>query len=292
MGGRAPVDYSETRSALSHSARCRATRGRLSSGLESGVAETSRPPSSASTARRLGAGALIATPTYNESDNLEAFVRAVRDAAPGADVVIVDDASPDGTGTIADRLASEDPQVSVVHRSGKLGLGTAYVEAFSRGLQRDYGYFIEMDADQSHDPRYLPKFFQELEQGADVVIGSRNVSGGGIEGWGPARKILSKGGSLYARLVLGVRVRDLTAGYAAFTRRALEQIDLGSIESNGYSFQIEMKYRALRHGLTVVEVPIVFVDRRAGKSKLSGGVFAEAVGIVWKLRAQAVRGKL
>ena len=233
---------------------------------------------------------LIVTPTYNERDNLERFVASVRAAAPEADVLVVDDASPDGTGDIADALAARDPRVRVLHRAGKLGLGTAYVDAFRRGLDEGYERFFEMDADLSHDPRHLPAFFEALDAGAEVVVGSRNIPGGRVEGWGPGRHVLSKGGSLYSRVILGTPVRDLTTGYKAFTRRALESIDLASIHSNGYSFQIEMTFRALRRGLRVVEVPIVFVDRTAGRSKMSRRIFAEAIGVVWRLRWESLRG--
>ncbi len=233
---------------------------------------------------------LIVTPTYNERDNLERFVASVRAAAPEADVLVVDDASPDGTGDIADALAARDPRVRVLHRAGKLGLGTAYVDAFRRGLDEGYERFFEMDADLSHDPRHLPAFFEALDAGAEVVVGSRNIPGGRVEGWGPGRHVLSKGGSLYSRVILGTPVRDLTTGYKAFTRRALEAIDLASIHSNGYSFQIEMTFRALRRGLRVVEVPIVFVDRTAGRSKMSRRIFAEAIGVVWRLRWESLRG--
>ena len=235
---------------------------------------------------------LIATPTYNERDNLPVFVRSVRTALPDAHVVVVDDASPDGTGDVADELARTDDHVHVIHRAGKLGLGTAYVEAFQWGLAQGFERFFEMDADLSHDPRYLPDFVRALDDGADVVIGSRNVPGGGVEGWGLGRHVISKGGSLYSRTILGLSVRDLTSGYKAFSRRALEAVDLGSVRSNGYSFQIELTYRALQKGMRVAEVPIVFVDRRAGQSKMSRRIFAEAVGVVWKLRFDAVRGKL
>lgn len=235
---------------------------------------------------RLGEGALIVTPTYNERDNLAAFVEATLRVAPGAHILIVDDASPDGTGELADQLAADDPRIRVMHRAGKLGLGTAYVQAFAQGLREDYRTFFEMDADLSHDPVYLPAFFAALDRGADVAVGSRNVPGGGVEGWGLGRTVLSKGGSLYSRLILGVGVRDLTTGYKGFTRRALEVIDLPAVRSEGYSFQIETTYRAIRRGLAVAEVPIVFVDRRAGKSKMSRGIFMEAIGMVWKLRLQ------
>jgi dolichol-phosphate mannosyltransferase len=239
----------------------------------------------------LGEGALIVTPTYNERYNLPLFVRATLEVAPGAHVLVVDDASPDGTGDVADALAAEDPRISVMHRPGKLGLGTAYVAGFTQGLPEGYRTFFEMDADLSHDPGYLPAFFRAFAEGASVVVGSRNVDGGGVEGWGLGRHLLSKGGSLYSRLILGVGVHDLTTGFKAFTREALEAIDLPSIRSNGYSFQIETTYRALLAGLQVVEVPIVFVDRRAGESKMSRRIFAEAVVMVPKLRIAAERKK-
>lgn len=232
----------------------------------------------------LGEGALIVTPTYNERSNLPIFVRATLGVAPGAHLLIVDDASPDGTGAVADDLACQDERVRVLHRPAKLGLGTAYVEAFRRGLAEGYRYFIEMDADLSHDPSYLPAFFAAFERGADVVVGSRNIPGGGVEGWGLGRHVLSKGGSLYSRVVLGVEVRDLTTGFKAFRREVLECIDLPSVRSNGYSFQIEMTYRALVAGKRVEEVPIVFVDRRVGESKMNRRIFAEAVTMVWRLR--------
>jgi dolichol-phosphate mannosyltransferase len=235
---------------------------------------------------------LVVTPTYNEKDNLLRFLSGVRAALPGADVLVVDDNSPDGTGDIADTVAAADRQVRVVHRAGKLGLGTAYVEAFGQGLAEGYDRFFEMDADLSHDVRYLPDFVRALDEGFDVVIGSRNIPGGGVDGWGPARHLISKGGSLYSRVILGLAVRDLTSGYKAFSRRALESIDLRAVHSNGYSFQIEMTYRALRRGMQVKEVPIVFVDRTHGRSKMSRGVFLEAVGMVWKLRLDSLRGRL
>jgi dolichol-phosphate mannosyltransferase len=235
---------------------------------------------------------LVVTPTYNEKDNLERFVAAVREALPEADLLVVDDASPDGTGDIADALASRDPHVRVIHRSGKLGLGTAYVQAFTQGLAEGYERFFEMDADLSHDVRYLPDFVQALDEGYDVVIGSRNIPGGGVEGWGIGRHFISKGGSIYSRTILGLPVKDLTSGYKAFSRRALEAIPLGDVNSNGYSFQIEMTYRAVRKGMRVKEVPIVFVDRTAGRSKMSRRIFVEAIGMVWKLRFDGMRGRL
>jgi dolichol-phosphate mannosyltransferase len=235
---------------------------------------------------------LIVTPTYNERDNLVAFVEKVRESAPDAHLLIVDDNSPDGTGQLADEIAKRDDHVKVMHRAGKLGLGTAYLEAFERGLREGYEWFLEMDADLSHDSRYLPDFFRAAEDGADVVIGSRNIPGGAVEGWGLGRHVLSKGGSLYSRAILGVPIHDVTTGYRLFTRRALEAIDRTHVRSTGYSFQIEMIFRAIRKGLRVVEVPIVFVDRTVGKSKMSRKIFLEAVGVVWKLRFDAIRGSL
>ncbi|MDI1484590.1 polyprenol monophosphomannose synthase [Polyangium sp. y55x31] len=235
---------------------------------------------------------LVVTPTYNERDNLPRFVRSVLEVVPAAHVLVVDDASPDGTGAVADEFAAEDPRTSVLHRPGKLGLGTAYVDGFRRALDLGYDVVVEMDADLSHDPKYLPAFLQAIEEGADVVLGSRNVPGGGVVGWGPGRHVLSKGGSLYARSILGVPIRDLTTGFKAFTRRALLAIDIETLRSNGYSFQIETTYRALRKNLRVTEVPIVFVDRRAGHSKMSRSIFAEAVVEVWRLRFDAMTGKL
>jgi len=235
---------------------------------------------------------LVVTPTYNERDNLPRFVEAVRGALPDADVLVVDDSSPDGTGDLADTIAAKDAHVRVLHRGGKKGLGTAYVQAFTMGLAEGYDRFFEMDADLSHDVRYLPSFVRALDDGADLVIGSRNIPGGGVEGWGAGRHLMSKGGSLYSRTILGLPVRDLTSGYKAFSRRALQAIDLSAVHSNGYSFQIEMTYRVIRRGMRVVEVPIVFVDRTLGRSKMSRAIFAEAIAMVWKLRLDAMRGKL
>ena len=228
--------------------------------------------------------ALIVVPTYNERDNVEEVVARFLAAAPEAELLFVDDNSPDGTGELLDQLAAADPRVHVMHRAGKLGLGTAYLDGFRWGLARGFDYLLEMDADFSHDPQYLPELLRLAREGADVVIGSRYVEGGGTENWGVGRKLISRGGSLYARTVLGVKVRDVTAGFICWRRRALEAIDLDAIRSNGYSFQIEMKYRAIRAGLTVVETPIIFIDRRVGKSKMSRAIFLEALGMVWKLR--------
>lgn len=227
---------------------------------------------------------LIVTPTYNERDNLAAFVQSLHQVLPSADVLVVDDASPDGTGGLAEQMAAKDARLHVMHRAGKLGIGSAYLDGFAWALARDYEVVCQMDTDLSHDPRHLPAFLSALDAGADVVLGSRNVKGGKVEGWGLGRHVLSKGGSLYSRTILGLPIRDLTSGYKAFHRRALEKLALGTVHSEGYAFQIEMTYRAVQQGLKVVEAPIVFVDRRAGQSKMSRKIFWEAVLVVWKLR--------
>jgi dolichol-phosphate mannosyltransferase len=228
--------------------------------------------------------ALIVVPTYNERDNVRAIAGRLLAALPAAELLFVDDNSPDGTGALLDELAAAEPRLHVMHRAGKLGLGTAYVEGFGWGLARGYDYLIEMDADGSHDPRYLPPMVALAQDGADVVVGSRYVPGGGTENWGLGRKLLSRGGSLYARIVLGIDLRDVTAGFVCWRRAALEAIDLPTITSNGYSFQIEIKYRAIGKQLRVVETPILFVDRRVGQSKMSRAIVAEALIQVWRLR--------
>jgi dolichol-phosphate mannosyltransferase len=227
---------------------------------------------------------LVVIPTYNERENLPAILAAAKSHLPDAHFLIVDDGSPDGTGDLADALAREDDHVHALHRPGKLGLGTAYITGFRWALARDYEYVFEMDADFSHDPRYLPLLLDAARQGADVVVGSRYVSGGGTVNWGILRQVISRGGSLYARTILGVGVRDLTSGFICWRRGTLAAIGLDRIASNGYSFQIEMKYRALQAGFRLVEVPIVFVDRRVGASKMSRRIFVEALTRVWKMR--------
>ena len=230
------------------------------------------------------AKALIIVPTYNEAENVGGIADRLLAALPEANVLFVDDNSPDGTGALLDEMALANRRIHVMHRAGKLGLGTAYIEGFAWGLARDYAFLFEMDADGSHDPKYLPQMLALAEDGADVVVGSRNVPGGGTMNWGIGRKLLSKGGSFYARTILGIDVRDVTAGFVCWRRGVLEALDLTGIASNGYSFQIEMKYRALQQGFRIVETPIIFVDRRVGQSKMSRAIVAEALLKVWALR--------
>jgi len=227
---------------------------------------------------------LVIIPTYNERDNLPEVVAAVHLHLPEADILVVDDNSPDGTGQLADELSAKDPKVAVLHRAGKQGLGTAYVAGFRYALSKSYEFVFEMDCDFSHDPKYLPLLLGTAQSGADLVLGSRYVAGGGTANWGIGRKIVSRGGSLYARTILGVPVRDLTGGFKCFRRRVLQALDLDSVSAQGYGFQIEMTYRTLKQGFRVVEVPIVFVDRRVGQSKMSRRIFLEALTLVWRLR--------
>ncbi|MEO7669504.1 MAG: polyprenol monophosphomannose synthase [Polyangia bacterium] len=227
---------------------------------------------------------LIVIPTYNEREGLEAIIKAVRTAVPAATILVVDDASPDGTGALADTLAAGDPQVRVKHRAGKEGLGPAYIDAFLQALEEGWEYVVQMDADFSHDPGDVPRLLAQLDQGADVAVGSRYVAGGGTANWGLGRRLISHGGSLYARTILAVPVRDLTAGFKAWKAATLRTISSGEVRAKGYGFQIEMTYRALKAGARVVEVPIRFIDRRIGQSKMSRTIFAEALTIVWRLR--------
>jgi dolichol-phosphate mannosyltransferase len=224
--------------------------------------------------------AWLVLPTYNEAENLEPLVEAARaKLPPTAQVLIVDDGSPDGTGAIADRLAERHEKVQVLHRSRKEGLGPAYIAGFRQALAHGAGFVLEMDSDFSHDPAYLPRLLEAAKR-ADVVLGSRYVDGGGVSDWGSLRQAISRGGSAYARRVLGVEVRDLTGGFKCFRREVLEAIDLEGITTRGYAFQVEMTYRAIRAGFKVVEVPIVFRERRVGESKMDLSIAAEAV---WRL---------
>jgi dolichol-phosphate mannosyltransferase len=224
--------------------------------------------------------AWLVLPTYNEVENLEPLVEAARAKLPSsAQVLIVDDGSPDGTGELADGLAARHENVHVLHRPDKEGLGPAYVAGFRRAIERGAGLILEMDADFSHDPAYLPRLLDAAAR-ADVVLGSRYVPGGGVSDWGPLRRAISRGGSSYARRVLGLEVRDLTGGFKCFRREVLEALDLDEISTRGYAFQVEMTYRAIRAGFSVVEVPIIFRERRVGKSKMDPSIVAEAV---WRL---------
>jgi dolichol-phosphate mannosyltransferase len=228
--------------------------------------------------------AWLVLPTYNEAGNIEPFVAAARSKLPAsARVLIVDDNSPDGTGETADRLAEAHENVSVLHRQRKEGLGPAYLAGFRRALAGGAGLVLEMDSDFSHDPAYLPRLLEAAER-ADLVLGSRYVPGGGVSDWGPLRRAISRGGSAYARFVLGVEVRDLTGGFKCFRREVLEAIDLDSIQARGYAFQVEMTYRAIRAGFRVAEVPIVFRERRVGSSKMDSSIVAEAIWQVPRLR--------
>ena len=227
---------------------------------------------------------LIVIPTYNEVENLEPLTTRVLAAVPAdVEILVVDDGSPDGTGKLADRLASAQPRIHVLHRQGKLGLGTAYVRGFQWGLEQGFEAIIEMDADFSHDPKYLPIMLKTLEE-KDVAIGSRYVPGGGTVNWGLGRKILSRGGSIYSRLILGAPIRDFTGGFNGWRRKVLEGIDLPTVRSDGYSFQIELKFRAFRKGFSLQEFPIVFEDRKVGQSKMSRRIVFEALRKVWQFR--------
>ena len=236
--------------------------------------------------------AVVCLPTYKERDNLERMLRALGDVL-GADdrVLVIDDASPDGTGELADRLARELGTVDVLHRERKEGLGPAYIAGFRDALARGAELVLEMDCDFSHDPADCARLIDAASD-ADLVLGSRYVEGGGVENWSALRRFVSAGGSLYARVLLGIPIRDLTGGFKCFRRAALEAIDLDAVTSRGYAFQIEMTYRVLRAGLRVVEIPITFADREAGTSKMSKAIVAEAVWKVPALRARALARRL
>jgi dolichol-phosphate mannosyltransferase len=233
--------------------------------------------------------AVVCLPTYNERENLEPMVRALGDK--GVSVLVIDDNSPDGTGELADRLAAELDYVQVLHRERKEGLGPAYVAGFKHALAEGAELVLELDADFSHDPADVPRLIREASE-ADLVLGSRYVTGGSIRNWGRIRRFVSAGGSLYARLLLGVNVHDLTGGFKCFRRDVLETIDLDAIASQGYAFQIETTYRVLRAGYRVLEVPIAFTDRERGGSKMSRGIVVEAIWKVPALRLRALCGRL
>ena len=236
--------------------------------------------------------ALVIVPTYNERDNLPRLVPQILDQDRRLEVLIIDDASPDGTGEVADRLASESARVHTMHREGKLGLGTAYLAGFQWGLDREYDVLFEMDADFSHDPSHLPQFLDAIRE-FDVVLGSRYLHGRvTVINWPITRLILSYGANIYARVVTGLPVTDATGGFKCFRRNVLEAIDLDRVGSEGYSFQIEMSLRAWRGGFSIGEIPIVFADRDLGESKMSRRIIWEAVWRVWALRVADLFGRL
>jgi dolichol-phosphate mannosyltransferase len=221
-------------------------------------------------------GVLVIIPTYNESESLPGVIGRVRASVPDADILVADDNSPDGTGRLADGLAASDPHIHVLHRPGKEGLGQAYLAGFAWGLERGYDVLVEMDADGSHRPEELPRLLAQIPH-SDVVLGSRWVPGGAVVNWPVSRRILSQGGSLYTRLALGIPTRDATGGYRAYRASALAELDLATVDSNGYCFQIDLLWRALQRGLVVREVPITFVEREVGTSKMSGRIVREAL---------------
>ncbi len=234
---------------------------------------------------------LVIIPTYNERDNIEQIVPQVLEKHSSIDVLIVDDGSPDGTGEIADAMSEENSRISVIHRKNKSGLGTAYVAGFKYAIEKKYDYIFEMDADFSHDPKYIPEFLNAIKE-TDLVIGSRYISGVNVVNWPMSRLLLSYYANVYSRLITGLPVKDATGGFKCFRREVLEAIDLDQVQSNGYSFQIEMSFRAKRKGFGIKEIPIVFEDRRVGQSKMSKKIVREAIWMVWKLRLMSILGKL
>lgn len=236
--------------------------------------------------------ALVIIPTYNEARNLPQLIPLVLDTDPRLEVLVVDDNSPDGTGQIADTLSNESDRVHVLHRDGKLGLGTAYIAGFRWALTRGFDLVFEMDADFSHDPKHIPQFLEAIRD-ADLVLGSRYLQGRvTVVNWPMPRLLLSYFANIYARVITGLKLFDATGGFKCFRRGVLEAIDLDSVRSNGYAFQIEMSFRTWRRGFRIREIPIVFVDRTDGTSKMSGAIVREAVWMVWRLRLQAILGRL
>lgn len=232
--------------------------------------------------------ALVIIPTYDEADNIRSVTARVRDSVPEVHILVADDNSPDGTGKIADELAANDGRIHVLHREGKEGLGAAYLAGFRWGIDRGYGVLVEMDADGSHQPEELPRLLTALES-ADLALGSRWLPGGRIVNWPRSREYLSRGASLYSRLLLDVPVRDVTGGYRAFRRETLQGLDMDAVASQGYCFQIDLAHRAVRAGYRVVEVPITFVERERGASKMSRDIVAEAL---WRVTAWGVEGRV
>jgi len=236
--------------------------------------------------------ALVIVPTYNERFNIARLIPAILAQDPSLEILVVDDGSPDGTGAIVDSIAANNPRVHIIHREGKLGLGTAYIEGFRWALERKYDLVFEMDADFSHNPELLPEFLQMIKE-ADVVLGSRYQDGRvNVVNWPMSRLFLSYAANVYARAVTGLPISDTTGGFKCFRRNVLESIDLNSVKSNGYAFQIEMSFRAWKRGFRLVEIPIIFVDRTEGVSKMSKKIVREAVWMVWRLRWWGVIGRV
>lgn len=236
--------------------------------------------------------ALVIVPTYNERENISRLTQAVLGQDPRLDVLVVDDGSPDGTGDIVEAIGAENKRVHILRRARKMGLGTAYIAGFKWSLERDYAYTFEMDADFSHDPKYLPDFLSAIRD-ADLVLGSRYLRGrASVVNWPIGRLVLSYLANIYARVVTGLSISDATGGFKCFRRQVLEVIDLDRVKSNGYAFQIEMSFRAWRKKFRIVEIPIVFTDRADGTSKMSGAIVREAVWMVWRLRLMALLGRV
>ena len=236
--------------------------------------------------------ALVIVPTYNERENIRPLIESILAKDPRLDVLVVDDASPDGTGKIVDEIAESNPRVFALHRAGKMGLGTAYLDGFRWALARTYEYVFEMDADFSHNPDHLPEFLRRITD-VDLVLGSRYRNGRvTVVNWPMSRLLLSYTANIYARAVTGLQLFDLTGGFKCFRRKVLEAIDLNAVKSNGYAFQIEMSFRAWKKGFRIAEIPIVFVDRTEGESKMSKRIVREAVWMVWRLRWWAITGKV
>jgi dolichol-phosphate mannosyltransferase len=256
------------------------------------MATASPVPSRLDSAAAQGSGAWVVLPTYNEAENLAGIAAAILGALPGATLLVVDDGSPDGTGEIADGMAAADPRVRVLHRAAKAGLGRAYLAGFRVALDGGAGLLIQMDADWSHDPAALPSLLGPLQAGdADLVIGSRYTPGGGVVDWGFLRRFVSRGGSLFAKLVLRLPASDLTGGFKAWRAETLAAVDFAGVHAGGYVFQVEMTYRADRGGARIREVPITFRDRRVGQSKMSRRIVAEALIVVLQLRLDELRGR-
>lgn len=234
---------------------------------------------------------LVIIPTYNERENIERIVPQVLEKDPSIHVLIVDDGSPDGTGEIADRMAKGNDRISVIHRKNKGGLGTAYITGFKFALEKNYDLIFEMDCDFSHDPKYIPHFLEAIPE-ADLVLGSRYISGVNVINWPMSRLLLSYYANVYSRWITGLPVKDATGGFKCFRRQVLEAINLDKVKSNGYSFQIEMSFRAWKKGFRIKEIPIVFEDRKVGQSKMSKIIVREAIWMVWRLRLWSFLGKL